>query len=248
MSIAQQSTEPVSGPGIVIAVDGTSGSGKSSTSRGVAIRLGARYLDTGAMFRAITWWMLQHGVDVKDAAAVAARAPEAQIVSGTDPQGPTITLDGRDVATEIRSDEVNAAVSPVSAVPEVRRQLLELQRTLIADAKQGAGIVVEGRDIASVVWPEAELKIHLSADAATRAERRALEQGSRDAERIAATRDSLQARDAIDSSRESAPLRVVDQAVHIDTTGHTLAEVIDEVVALARPTGTGTSATPGVSS
>ena len=138
---------------LVIAVDGTSGSGKSSTSRGVADRLGLRYLDTGAMFRAMTWWLLREGIDVRDTAAVAAAARRPTIESGTDPLGPTITIDGTDVSVEIRADEVNAAVSPVSAVPEVRARLLDLQREAIG----GGGIVVEGRDIGSVVWPQAEV-------------------------------------------------------------------------------------------
>ncbi|WP_309504923.1 MULTISPECIES: (d)CMP kinase, partial [Nocardioides] len=129
---------------LVIAVDGTSGSGKSSTSRGVADRLGVRYLDTGAMFRAMTWWMLRQGVDVHDPAAVAARCAEPVIESGTDPMAPTITVDGTDVAVAIRQDDVNGAVSPVSAVPEVRARLLQMQRDVIA---ADGGIVVEGRDI-----------------------------------------------------------------------------------------------------
>ncbi|HSF98623.1 MAG TPA: (d)CMP kinase, partial [Ornithinibacter sp.] len=145
---------------LVIAVDGTSGSGKSSTSRGVAQRLGLRYLDTGAMFRAMTWWLLREGIDVRDEAAVAAAAGRPTIESGTDPLAPTITVDGTDVSVAIRSDEVNAAVSPVSAVPEVRARLLDLQREAIG----GGGIVVEGRDIGSVVWPQAEVKVYLSAD------------------------------------------------------------------------------------
>ena len=229
MSAAEQTSASTA---VVIAVDGTSGSGKSSTSRGVASRLGLRYLDTGAMFRAMTWWMLQHGIDVTDADAVAARAPEAEIVSGTDPLAPTITLDGVDVSVEIRSDPVNASVSPVSAVPEVRRLLLERQRAAIREALAAEGIVVEGRDIGSVVWPQAQVKLYLSADAEARAARRALEQGSQDEERIAATRASLEARDAIDSTRKSAPLVRADGAVHIDTTAYSLDEVIDEVVAL----------------
>ncbi|MGZ5399524.1 MAG: (d)CMP kinase, partial [Nocardioides sp.] len=105
---------------LVIAVDGTSGSGKSSTSRGAADRLGLRYLDTGAMFRAMTWWLLRQGVDVHDTETVAARCGEPEILSGTDPLGPSILVDGVDVGLAIRSDEVNAAVSPVSVVPEVR--------------------------------------------------------------------------------------------------------------------------------
>lgn len=215
--------------GVVVAIDGTSGSGKSSTSRGVAERLGLRYLDTGAMFRAITWWMLTHEVDVRDAEAVAARVEEPQVVSGTDPTRPTITLDGADVGVEIRSDAVNAAVSPVSAVPAVRARLLREQREIIAEAiADGPGIVVEGRDIGSVVWPEAPVKLYVTADASARAARRAAETGG-DTE---ATRASLEARDVIDSGRATAPLVRADGAVHLDTTPYTLTEVIDQVVAL----------------
>ncbi|MFN8191186.1 MAG: (d)CMP kinase [Nocardioidaceae bacterium] len=213
------------GAGLVVAIDGTSGSGKSSTSRGVAARLGLRYLDTGAMFRAVTWWMLEHDVDVFDAAAVAARAGEPVLVSGTDPLAPTITVDGRDVSVEIRSDAVNAAVSPVSAVPEVRARLLKLQRQIIG----AGGIVVEGRDIGSVVWPEAEVKLYLTADPAARAERRALEEGGSD---VAATQESLLTRDRIDAGRATAPLVMADGAVHLDTTPFTLDEVIDRVAEL----------------
>ncbi len=169
-------------PGIVVAVDGTSGSGKSSTSRGVADRLGLRYLDTGAMYRAMTWWMLRHGVDVHDAVAVAARCGEPQLESGTDPLAPTITVDGEDVATAIREPDVNAAVSPVSAVPQVRARLLAIQRAAIDAALAGPGIVVEGRDIGSVVWPEAPVKVYLSAEASARATRRAAEEGGSDVE------------------------------------------------------------------
>lgn len=211
---------------IVIALDGPSGSGKSSTARGVATRLGLRYLDTGAMFRAMTWWMLENGVDVQDAAAVAAAADRPEIVSGTDASAPTITVDGTDVAEAIRGSAVTGAVSPVSAVPEVRARLLELQRAVIGDG----GIVVEGRDIGSVVWPQAELKLYLTADAGARAARRALEEGGSD---VAATEASLLARDKIDSSRTTAPLTVPEGAVHLDTTPFTLDEVIEQVVALA---------------
>ena len=144
----------------VVAIDGPSGSGKSSTSRGVADRLGLRYLDTGAMYRAITWWMLRQDVDVHDPAAVAARVEEPEILSGTDPLGPTILVDGVDVGLAIRSDEVNAAVSPVAAVPAVRRRLLDLQHEIIG----AGGIVVEGRDIGSVVAPDADVKVFLTAD------------------------------------------------------------------------------------
>jgi cytidylate kinase len=221
-------------PGIVVAIDGTSGSGKSSTSRGVAHRLGLRYLDTGAMYRAMTWWMLRHGVDVHDQAAVAARCGEPHIQCGTDPLVPTITVDGEDVATAIRLAEVNAAVSPVSAVPEVRTRMVRTQRALIEAARDGAGIVVEGRDIGSVVWPEAPVKVYLSADAAARATRRALEEGGSD---VGATEESLLARDRIDSGRAVSPLVAAEGAVHIDTTPYTLDEVIDRIVALVELVG-----------
>jgi cytidylate kinase len=214
---------------LVVAIDGTSGSGKSSTSRGVASRLGLRYLDTGAMFRAMTWWMLQHGIDVHDAAAVAAHAGEPEILSGTDPEGPAILVDGVDVGLAIRSDEVNAAVSPVAAVPAVRRRLLEDQRRVIGEG----GIVVEGRDIGTVVWPQAEAKIYLTADPAARADRRAAEAGGD----VSATRASLLERDRIDSSRTTAPLSKAEDAVWIDTTDYTLEEVIELVCALAERAG-----------
>src|SRR3954462_9070661 len=200
-------------------MDGPSGSGKSSTSRGVATRLGLRYLDTGAMFRAMTWWMLEHDVDVDDTDAVAANAYRPVLVSGTDPQAATITVDGIDVAGPIRGQRVTSAVSAVSTVPEIRRRLLHEQRDIIGDGD----IVVEGRDIGSVVAPDAPVKVYLSADPAARAVRRATEQGGAAVE---PTRESLLARDRIDSGRATAPLTMADGAVHIDTTPHSLEEVI----------------------
>jgi cytidylate kinase len=214
----------------VVAIDGTSGSGKSSTSRGVAARLGLRYLDTGAMFRAMTWWMIQHAVDVHDQRQVASYASRPVILSGTDPEAPTIGLDGADVSTEIRTDAVNRGVSPVSTVPEVRARLLELQRSVIQETlEEGRGIVVEGRDIGSVVWPQAEVKLYVTADPEARAARRAREEGGSD---LSATRASLEARDRIDSSRTAAPLVMADGAIHLDTTAYTLDEVVDHVVGL----------------
>jgi CMP/dCMP kinase len=210
---------------LVVAIDGPSGSGKSSTSRGVADRLGLRYLDTGAMYRAITWWMLRQDVDVHDPPAVAARVEEPEILSGTDPLGPTILVDGVDVGLAIRSDEVNAAVSPVAAVPAVRQRLLELQHEIIG----AGGIVVEGRDIGSVVAPDADVKVFLTADAAARAHRRALEEGGAD---IAATRESLLARDEIDTGRTTSPLVMAEGAVHVDGTAYSLEDVVDLVVSL----------------
>jgi cytidylate kinase len=191
----------------------------------VADRLGLRYLDTGAMYRAITWWMLRQGVDVHDPAAVSARVEEPEILSGTDPLGPTILVDGVDVGLAIRSDEVNAAVSPVAAVPAVRRRLLDLQHEIIG----AGGIVVEGRDIGSVVAPDADVKVFLTADAAARAHRRALEEGGVDVE---ATRESLLARDQIDTGRTASPLVMAEGAVHVDGTAYSLVDVVDLVVSL----------------
>jgi cytidylate kinase len=211
---------------LVVAVDGTSGSGKSSTCRAVADRLGLRYLDTGAMYRAVAWWMLQHDVNIYDVHEVAAHAHTPKLVSGTDPLRPTITLDGVDVSGEVRSDAVNAAVSPVSTVPAIRARLVEQQRDIIG----AGGIVVEGRDIGSVVWPAAGLKVFLTADPNARAARRAAEAGTTD---VTATQESLLNRDRIDSGRAVAPLTMADGAVRIDTTDLTLDEVVDLVVGLA---------------
>jgi len=216
---------------IVIAMDGPSGSGKSSTSRGVAAKLGLRYLDTGAQFRAMTVWMLRHDVDLDDPAAIAARAGEPVIVSGTDPLAPTITVDGEDVAEAIRSEETTKAVSAVAAVPAVRQRLLELQRAIIEEGGSGSGgIVVEGRDIGSVVAPDARLKVYLTADAEARAARRTAEEKGDD---VAATQADLLRRDKIDSTRAAAPLTMPEGAIHLDTTAFTLTQVIDAVIALA---------------
>jgi len=206
-------------------MDGPSGSGKSSTARGVASRLGLRYLDTGAMFRAMTWWMLEHGVDVHDAEAVAAHADAPVLVSGTDPLAPTITVDDVDVAGPIRGPEVTAAVSAVSAVPAVRERLLVDQRDIIGHG----GIVVEGRDIGTVVAPDAGVKVYLTADPSARAARRTAELAGTD---VAATEQDLIRRDTYDSGRATAPLTMAADAHHIDTTPYTLDEVIDRVVAL----------------
>lgn len=212
---------------LVVAVDGPSGSGKSSTARGVATRLSLAYLDTGAMYRAVTWALLRRGTDLGDPDAIARDAADVQIVSGTDPQAPTITADGTDVSHAIREDDVTAHVSPVAAVPQVRTLLVELQRRVIASADQG--IVVEGRDIGSTVAPDAAVKVYLVADAEARAARRAAERGGADQEATAA---SLAARDRIDSTRATSPLTRADGAVQIDGTHLSLEEVVDAVAAL----------------
>jgi cytidylate kinase len=211
---------------LVVAIDGPSGSGKSSTSRGVAERLSLDYLDTGAMYRAMTWALLQRGVDLHDADAVAKAAEDVRLTSGTDPLSPTIHVGDTDVAEPIRGEEVTTSVSLVAAVPRVREQLVELQRSAIAASD---GIVVEGRDIGSTVAPDAPVKIYLVADRAARAARRAAETGHADA---AATELALARRDQIDSTRTASPLAQADGAVVVDGTYLTLDEVIDTIVGI----------------
>jgi CMP/dCMP kinase len=213
---------------IVIAVDGPSGSGKSTTARGVARRLELRYLDTGAMYRAVTWALLRRGIDVDDAAAVAVAASGVRLDVGTDPGRPTIKADGVDVSGPIRGTEVTAAVSAVSAVPEVRTQLVDRQRELIGDG----GIVVEGRDIGAVVAPDAELKVFLTAESAERAARRHAETGGAPGQ-VDATEADLARRDTLDSTRTASPLTQADDAVVVDTTSLGLEDVIDRIVAMA---------------
>ncbi|MFE2378195.1 (d)CMP kinase [Streptomyces sp. NPDC059398] len=215
---------------VIVAIDGPSGTGKSSTSKAVAAKLGLSYLDTGAQYRAITWWMISNGVDVQDAAAVANASAKPSIVSGTDPAAPTITVDGADASGPIRTQEVTAKVSAVSAVPEVRTRITELQRDIAASAV--GGIVVEGRDIGTTVLPDADLKVFLTASPEARAARRSGELKGSQAAGLAATRDALVKRDAADSSRKTSPLAKADDAVEVDTTELTLQQVIECVVTL----------------
>lgn len=214
---------------MVIAMDGTAGSGKSSASRAVAEALELRYLDTGAMYRAMTWQLLLDGVDVMDAEAVAKHADGVVIEPGTDPRAPTITLGGTDVSRQIRSDGVTAAVSAVSAVPRVRELMLVQQRSLIGSG----GIVVEGRDIGTVVVPDAALKVYLSADPSARAARRSAEMAAHSSRDVEAVQADLLRRDSHDSSRPTSPLSAAADAVTIDSTNLSLAAVVDMVVALA---------------
>lgn len=231
-----------SGQGIVVAIDGPSGSGKSSTSRGVAAELGLRYLDTGAQYRALTWWMLEHGVDLDDPAAIAAASLFPRIESGTDPEAPAMTVDGRRVDREIRGPAVTAAVSRVAGVPTVRTRLIEAQREYIrAAVAAGPGIVAEGRDIAEVVWPVAETKIYLTADQAVRAARRRAENGGED---LARTQADLARRDAEDALT-TRPLDAAPGAVVVDGTHLSLAEVIAKIVAIATATAERGSASVG---
>lgn len=214
---------------LVIAIDGTAGSGKSSTSRAVAKRLGLRYLDTGAMYRAVTAQVLRDGVDVNDPVAVADRAATVDVQATTDPTDPRVFLGVDDVSVEVRSDPVTASVSAVSAVPAVRELLRRRQRELIG----AGGIVVEGRDIGTVVVPEAGLKIYLTADAEIRARRRAAEMALGQNREISAVEAELIRRDVHDSTRSTAPLSAAVDSVPVDTTYATLDEVVDEIVGLA---------------
>ncbi|MEV6567345.1 (d)CMP kinase [Streptomyces kronopolitis] len=222
---------------VIVAIDGPAGTGKSSTSKAVAAKLGLGYLDTGAQYRAITWWMLNNGIDVNDAIAVADAAAKPVIVSGTDPAAPTITVDGLDAAGPIRTQEVTAAVSAVSAVAEVRTLITDLQRSIAAEAPHG--IVVEGRDIGITVLPDADLKIFLTASPEARAARRSGELKGKEAQAsdLAATREALIKRDAADSGRKTSPLAKADDAVEVDTTELTLEQVIECVVTLIEGAG-----------
>jgi CMP/dCMP kinase len=210
-------------PGLVVAVDGPSGAGKSSASRGAAIALGLKYLDTGSMYRALTWWLLERGVPVSDAAVVGGRAAEPVIEVGTDPRAPWVRVNGTDVSAAIRTREVTSAVSAVARVPRVRAHLIAQQRDIIAHA---SGIVAEGRDIGTVVAPDAQVKVFLTADSGARADRRAAET-SRSATSTQVDQDR---RDQLDAGQSAK----ADDAVEIDSTRLDLDQVIDIIVRLAR--------------
>jgi CMP/dCMP kinase len=213
-----------------VAVDGPSGSGKSSASRGVARALGLRYLDTGAMYRALTWWYMDLGADTGDQALVAARAAEPDIDVSTDPDNPWTRVNGRDVTAEIRTPEVSAQVSAVARVPAVREHLIARQRTIIAAAAR-PGIVAEGRDIGTVVARDAALKVFLTADPLARARRRAAELAVSVGQTTVGETEAAQARrDRLDAAQS----QMAADAVYMDATDLTLTEVIDQITRLAR--------------
>ncbi|MCP2170102.1 (d)CMP kinase [Goodfellowiella coeruleoviolacea] len=223
----------------VVALDGPSGTGKSTVARRLASALGASYLDTGAMYRAVTLAVLRAGVDPADAAEVTRVSTAAELVIGTDPHQPTVELDGQDVAAEIRDQPVTLAVSAVSAVPEVRAQLVEQQRRIVARAVDaGSGIVVEGRDIGTVVVPDAGLKVYLTASAEARAERRARQDAAAGrATTVAATRADVERRDTLDATRAVSPARPAADAVEVDTTALDIAGVLGELLTLVDQRG-----------
>lgn len=220
-------------PPFVIAIDGPSGSGKSSVSRAVATQLRAGYLDTGAMYRALTWWCSSRGVDLQDPGAVTRAALDLSLVMGDDPTTPTVSVDGTDVAQAIRSSEISALVSSVATVPQVRTELQRRQRELIDTiaARRGA-CVAEGRDITTVVAPDAPVRILLTASEDARLRRRSLEvHGSSDSAAIDATRDQVLRRDRDDSTVSQFTV-AADGVVVVDTSDLDFAGSVDAVMAV----------------
>jgi cytidylate kinase len=224
--------------GVVVALDGPSGTGKSTAARTLAQRLGLRYLDTGAMYRAATVAVLDAGLDPGSADAAKA-VLSGRIEISTDPTPAVVRLDGRDVSTEIRSAHVTTAVSAVSALASVREALVAMQRALIGDG----AIVVEGRDIGSVVWPQAQVKVYLTADPLERARRRAAEapanSGLVTADNVVSVARDLARRDDLDSSRSHSPLMKPEDSVEVDTTFLTLDQVVDRLAELVSAASNG---------
>ncbi len=217
---------------VVIAVDGPAGTGKSSVSKGLARTLGARYLDTGAMYRIVTLAVLRAGIDLGDTPAVESAAVDVPLSVGYDPDEDSAYLDAEDVSAEIRGDAVTKAVSAVSAVPAVRARLVGLQREL---AVGPGGVVVEGRDIGTVVLPGADVKFFLTASAEVRARRRN-EQNIANGlgDDYDAVLADVKRRDHLDSTRAVSPLRAADDALVVDTSDMSESDVIAHLVDLVR--------------
>lgn len=214
----------------MVAVDGPAGTGKSSVSRGLAKALGANYLDTGAMYRIVTLAVLRAGTDLDDAAAIDAAASRAVIGVGSDPGEDRAYLAGEDVSAEIRGDEVTRAVSAVSAVPQVRARLVDLQREL---ASSGGRVVVEGRDIGTVVLPKADVKIFLTASAEERARRRNTQNIANGLpDDYATVLADVQRRDHLDSTRAVSPLRAAEDALVVDTSDMDQTQVVAHLLDL----------------
>lgn len=207
-------------PLLVIAIDGPAGSGKSTVGRRLAQELGLDYLDTGAMYRGVTFAALRRGIDPDDAEVVGRLAEQVELTVA-DGQ---VVVDGADATIEIRGPEVTRAVSLVAANPAVRRELVRRQREWAA---QRGGGVMEGRDIGSVVFPDAALKVYLTASPEVRAQRRSKEVTDLDYETVAA---DLARRDALDQGREASPLALADGAVEVDTTGRDVDEIVADLV------------------
>ncbi len=232
--------------GLVVAVDGPSGSGKSSVSRAVARRLDMAYLDTGAMYRAVCWWCLETGVDLTDEAAVATAARRIVLLMGTDPGAPTVTVAGVDVAAAVRESRISAAVSAVATNLEVRAELRTRQQALIArlSAPGAAGVVAEGRDITTVVAPDADVRVLLTADEDARLARRATElHGHAGGTAVAATRAEVLGRDARDAT-VSTFHEAADGVVTLDSSALTFGQTVTALLQLVEQrrahTGEGT--------
>ncbi len=212
---------------LVITIDGPAGSGKSTTAKLVAKRLGLLYLDTGAMYRAIALKALRKGIDLEDEGSLERLANDTQIDVIPDPDGCRVIMDGEDVSESIRAHEVSQASSKVSAVKGVRMRLIELQRRI----GSGGGIVAEGRDIGSVVFPNADIKIYLDADIGTRTLRR-MKEMEKSGEQISfeKIKQDIQQRDRQDSSRSLSPLIVPEGAKVIDTSNLTIEEQVEKVL------------------
>ncbi len=209
-----------------VAIDGPAGSGKSTIAHELATQCGLMLLDTGAMYRSVTLACHEQGVDTSDAEAVGEVARRVQIAFGTAADGTqTVSLDGRDVTSQIRTPQVDKDVSAVSAIPEVRDAMVEQQRALAQDHD----VVAEGRDIGTVVFPDAEVKVFLTADPAARAHRRALQRDIVDADEEQRILADLERRDRLDSTREVAPLRPAEGAVHIDSSSMTIEEEVAQI-------------------
>ncbi|MDQ0426943.1 cytidylate kinase [Cellulomonas iranensis] len=227
---------------IVVAIDGPSGSGKSSVSRRVAQRLGLAYLDTGAMYRAATWWAVHEGVDLADTGAVAALVRDMVLVMVVDPRGPQVWVGGIDVTAAIRETSVSTAVSAVATNLDVRAELARRQRAEIAfqcepgSWADGRGIVAEGRDITTVIAPDADVRLLLTASEEARLARRAREvHGSDDAAAVEATRDQVVRRDA-DDSAVAQFLTAADGVVTVDSSALDLDQTVDAVLGVVERT------------
>ncbi|NYH81010.1 cytidylate kinase [Actinopolyspora biskrensis] len=223
----------------IVAVDGPSGTGKSTTARRLAGSLRAAYLDTGAMYRAATSAVLRAGVSLEDPVEVARVVRESRVVMRMDPELPGVSLDGGDIGEEIRGEAVTGAVSAVSAVPEVREILVAEQRRLITTVTgSGGGVVVEGRDVGTVVVPEAALKVYLTASSDARAQRRSTQDAAAgrasDPQRVHA---DVRRRDSLDSNRRVAPLRMAEDAVLVDTTELNVEQVLGRLHELVEGRG-----------
>lgn len=217
---------------LVIAIDGPAGAGKSTTAKELALRLGYKYIDTGAMYRAVTLLALEDGISMEAEKELTELAVRAEInFAPLQKEQNIVFLNGRDVTEEIRSTPINENVSLVAKIPGVREALVEKQRWM---ARSG-GVIMDGRDIGTVVLPEADLKIFLNASLETRAQRRLdeMQEKGEDAE-FTKVRENLSTRDKIDSGREVAPLKKATEAIEIDTTGMMVEEVIDKILQLVK--------------